>query len=506
MDPIQTEHHIEPHTFILFGATGDLAKRKLYPALYRLFQRGLLPKAFALINVARSHYTSETFRNYIRSSIVECTADSLIDEKQFAAFSNHLYFCSIDVNQETDFTTLSTLVHSIEQQQHISNRLFYLAMAPDFFATVAFRLRDSGLSKAQGWQRVVIEKPFGHDYDSAEILNSQLRQVFAEEDIYRIDHYLGKEMVQNIEVIRFANSIFEPVWNNRNIESVQITSSEQVGVEERAQYYEHAGALSDMVQNHMLQMVMMIAMEPPSRLKTEAIRDEKVKLLRSLHRYDVDEVRQYVVRGQYVKGIISGQTVPGYTEEHHVAKTSTTETFIAAKLFIDNFRWAGVPFYIRTGKRMAVKATEIVIQFKNLPKYLYFNQDGRLEPNLLVIRINPGEGMYLRLNAKRPGEEGDIIPITMDFSHEGDQTQEAYERLLFDAMRGDSTFFTRWDEVSLAWKFTDSIAHAFATGTIPLHLYPAGTLGPSAADVLLAQEDYHWWPIQGQRNFIEEGE
>ncbi|GMA49632.1 glucose-6-phosphate 1-dehydrogenase [Alicyclobacillus contaminans] len=488
-----------PHTFILFGATGDLAHRKLFPALYSLYMDKLMPEQFAVVGVARTDFDDAHFRDEVRSAI-EKFGRIKPDKTTFAKFVERFFYKSVDVNNPEDFRKLKERVEQVEKQLDLpKQRLFYLAMAPNFFGTVALSLKSSGLSEVDGWRRLIIEKPFGRDLESARVLNNELRQVFEEEEIYRIDHYLGKEMVQNIEVIRFANSIFEPLWNNRSIANVQITSSEVVGVEDRASYYEKSGALRDMVQNHMLQMVMMVAMEPPSRLNMEAIRDEKVKVLRSLRRYTLDEVMGNVVRGQYTAGTINGKPVKGYREEPNVAPNSSTETFVAARLYIDNFRWAGVPFYIRTGKHMAAKATEIVIQFRDLPKDMYFNQNGQLGPNLLRIRVNPQEGMSLLLNAKQPGTDETVVPVSMEFSQSVTNSPEAYERLLLDAMQGDSTFFTRWDEVSLAWKFVDPIAEAFHTHAVPLHQYAAGSWGPKAAEQLLHADGNAWWPVHGQQ-------
>ncbi|MCL6548319.1 MAG: glucose-6-phosphate dehydrogenase [Alicyclobacillus sp.] len=491
-----------PQVFILFGATGDLAQRKLYPALYSLYQDNLLPDPFAIIGVARSRMDDGQFRSFVRESVGKHgrkPSEAPGDTGGWPDFAERFFYRSVDVNRSEDFQELRQLLDQVGAQAGaLANRVFYLAMAPEFFGKVALQLKEHGLLDTRGFKRLIIEKPFGHDLASAHELNGELYQVFDESEIFRIDHYLGKEMVQNIEVIRFANSIFEPVWNNRSIANVQITSSETVGVEDRAGYYETAGALRDMVQNHMLQMVMMVAMEPPSRLRTEAIRDEKVKVLRSLRRYSADEAARHVVRGQYGPGRVLGEPVPGYREEKGVKPDSHTETFVAARLFIDNFRWAGVPFYIRTGKRMALKSTEIVIQFRNMPEHLYFNEDGRLGPNLLVIRINPVEGMYLQLNAKRPGTEGGVVPVAMEFSQPRDSSPEAYERLLYDAMRGDSTYFTRWDEVSLAWKLVDPMAEAFADNRVPLHAYPAGSWGPEAARALPSQDGFSWWPVYGE--------
>ncbi len=487
------------HTFVLFGATGDLAKRKLYPAIYSLYRRNLFADRWLVLGVARRPHTDESFQAEIRKSIEMYGRMTITDEEDWANFVLRFHYQSVHVDSDDDFTAMNNTIISLEQKESLpGNRVFYLAMAPEFFGEAALRLKKCGLLAGSGFKRLIIEKPFGHDHASAQQLNDQLRQVFEEDQIYRIDHYLGKEMVQNIEVLRFANSIFEPIWDNRSIANVQITSSETVGVEDRAGYYEQSGALRDMVQNHILQMVMMIAMEPPSRLKTEAIRDEKVKVLRSLRRYKPEEVLEHVVHAQYSQGVNGGKEVPGYTDEPGVDKSSQTETFIAAELFIDNFRWAGVPFYIRTGKRMDTKATEIVIQFKDMPEHLYFNHNGGLGPNLLVIRVNPVEGMYLQLNAKRPGSDGSVIPVAMEFSQESDVTPEAYERLLHDTMRGDSTFFTRWDEVSLAWKFVDPLAETFRNQTDSMESYAAGSSGPLSADELLKKRGFQWWPVFGQ--------
>lgn len=501
MNEIHTIEGLAPeHTLVLFGATGDLARRKLYPALYHMHMRDMLPERVSIVGTARRALSDEAFVSEVRQALLTYGKLSEQDLVGFPAFAKRLHYQAVHADRKVDYTTLHERVRELERDGRTPNRLFYLAMAPEFFGDVALSIAACGLSQSPGFCRLIIEKPFGRDFETAQALNEQLRQAFAEEDIYRIDHYLGKEMVQNIEVIRFANSMFEPLWNNRSIANVQITSSETVGVEDRASYYEGSGALRDMVQNHMLQMVMMIAMEPPSRLKTEAIRDEKVKVLRSLRRYGPHDVKENVVRGQYTAGVKSaeGQTLPGYRQEHGVNAASQTETFVAARLFIDNFRWAGVPFYLRTGKRMALKSTEIVIQFRDMPRDLYFNRDGQLGPNLLVIRVNPAEGMYMQLNAKKPGTEGSVVPIAMEFSQDADNAPEAYERLLYDAMRGDSTFFTRWDEVSLAWKFVDPIAEAFREGAAPLETYEAGTWGPDLANALVEKDGYRWWPVYGK--------
>lgn len=489
--------------FFIFGATGDLARRKLFPAIYSLFREGKLSERFAVIGLARRPRTNEQFRDDVKHSIEEFARYKSEKDPNWERFAEHFHYMSLDINKLEQFQQLRTVAEQLDAKFDIGgNRLFYLALAPELFGSVSFNLRDGGLLETEGWRRLVIEKPFGYDLPSAEKLNEQIRQVFQEEEVYRIDHYLGKEMVQNIEVVRFANAFFEPLWNNKYIANIQITLSETVGVEERGGYYDHAGALRDMGQNHMLQMITMMAMEPPSRMEPEDIRDEKVKVLRSLRVFhSPEEVARHVVRGQYDTGEMKGKPVPGYRDEEGVPDDSATETYFAAKVFVDNFRWAGVPFYIRTGKRLPVKTTEVVVEFKNMPDNVYFSRKTKLEPNLLVFRVNPTEGIYLKMNAKQPGSQWGIVPIAMDFCQScevGINTPEAYERLLYDAARGDSTYFTRWDEVALAWRFVDRIESAWRDHSSELHPYPAGTWGPEAAQRLLAEDGFKWWPVNGQ--------
>jgi glucose-6-phosphate 1-dehydrogenase len=492
----------------LFGATGDLASRKLFPAIYSLYREKKLSGKFAVVGLARRPRTNEQFREDVMASIREFSRyKKAPDDPDWADFAERFEYMPLDINNVDAFRSLRDKADSLEKKFGIAgNRLFYLALAPDLFGNVAHHLKEGGLLETDGWHRLVIEKPFGYDLPSAEKLNAEICKVFKENEIYRIDHYLGKEMVQNIDVVRFTNAIFEPLWNNKYIANVQITLSETVGVEERGGYYDHSGALRDMGQNHMLQMVTMLAMEAPSLLHPEAIRDEKVKVLRSLRFYDSEEeVRHHVVRGQYVEGTVKGKTVPAYRSEDSVDPLSGTETYFAAKVFVDNFRWAGVPFYVRTGKRLPVKTTEVVVEFKGIPDNVYLAKKTQLQPNLLVFRVNPMEGIYIKINAKEPGSENTIIPVAMDFCQScqvGLNTPEAYERLLYDAARGDSTYFTRWDEVALAWEYVDRIKAAWAKGDQDLHPYPAGTWGPQEAFELLNREGHHWWPINGQ----EEGE
>ncbi len=489
--------------FYIFGATGDLAKRKLFPAFYSLYREGKLGDNFAVVGLARRPRTNEQFREDVKNSIQDFARYKNTDEAEWEKFAQRFEYMSLDINNVAGFHELNTLTAKLDEKyQTGGNRLFYLALAPELFGNVSYNLSEGGLLQTEGWHRLVIEKPFGYDLPSAERLNGQLRQVFEEKDIYRIDHYLGKEMVQNIEFVRFANAFFEPLWNNKYIANIQITLSETVGVEERGGYYDHSGALRDMGQNHMLQMLMMMAMEPPSRLHPEDIRDEKVKVLRSLRLFeDGKDVRSNVIRGQYASGSAKGKALPAYREEDSVNPQSTTETYFAARVHVDNFRWAGVPFYIRTGKRLPVKTTEVVVEFKNIPNNVYLAKKHELEPNLLVFRVNPMEGIYLKMNAKQPGSEGVIVPVAMDFCQScqiGINTPEAYERLLYDATRGDSTYFTRWDEVALAWSYVDRIAAAWGEQTDDLKHYPAGSWGPEEAAKLLSDDGFKWWPINGQ--------
>ncbi|MBH0156051.1 glucose-6-phosphate dehydrogenase [Fictibacillus sp. 5RED26] len=489
-------HSIPNASIVLFGATGDLAHRKLFPALYQLYQKGHMKENFSVVGVSRKEFSHEEFQTEVISAIHEHAqgADQQIVEK----FASHFYYLKMDVSSSSSYHELEELLNVLDRDyQTNGNRLYYLAMAPRFFGTIPTFLKSEGITNTEGWQRIVIEKPFGNDLPSATKLNEEIQQSFNENDIYRIDHYLGKEMVQNIQVIRFGNAIFESIWNNKYIDSVQITSSETLGVEDRAAYYEKSGALLDMVQNHMLQMVMMVAMEPPGELKPEHIRDEKVKVLRSLRFFNEEEVKKNVIRGQYSEGTMNGKQVPRYLNEDNVDPESKTETFVAAKLFIDNFRWTGVPFYIRTGKRMAVKSTEIVIQFKQGPMALYHANTENYQPNLLRIHVQPDEGVSLTLNAKPKGDTPDLLPIDMTYNNNNTaemNSPEAYEKLLHDCLLGNSTYFTRWDEVALSWDFIDRITKSWAEGTgAPITNYPSGSMGPIEADELLKADGHSWW-------------
>lgn len=483
----------QPTLIVLFGASGDLAERKLYPALYEIYKKNG-NKPFVVIGCARRPWDHDQFRAFVESSLRE-TLDT-----ESKGFLQRFFYYPLDVNHTDAYHELRDLVEQLDRDYHLKgNRLFYLALAPEYFSTVTLNLKEAHLTETNGWKRLIIEKPFGKDLTSAKALNDDICKVFMEDEIYRIDHYLGKEMVQNIQVIRFANPIFESIWNNRYIANIQITASETIGVGERAGYYDRTGALLDMVQNHILQMVALTAMEPPSRLETEDIRDEKVKVLRSIRPVTAECVADQIVRGQYTRGLLAnGERAIAYREEDGIAHNSDTETFIAAKLYIDNFRWSGVPFYIRTGKRLKTKSTQIIVQFKNAPLNPYLRTFNGEEPNLLAIHVQPDEGLTLKLNAKRFTEKWDTMPVTLDFCNncsKEDYGSDAYERLINDCMHGDSTNFTRWDEVALSWEYVDGIIRAWREKPIPLNFYEAGSMGPYESDQLLKKDGCEWWPL-----------
>ena len=487
--------HKPKAVIVIFGATGDLAKRKLFPSIYRLHQNGNIDEEFAVVGVGRRPWTNDIFRENVEKSL----ENDSVSKENIAAFTSHFYYHPFDVTEPSSYQALGTLISELENKyQTDGNRIFYLAMAPEYFGPIANHVKESGLKDGAGWSRLVIEKPFGHNLETAKELNNEIRAAFSEEQIYRIDHYLGKEMVQNIEVIRFANGIFEHLWNNRFISNIQVTSSESLGVEERARYYDHSGATRDMVQNHMLQMVALLAMEPPIKLTTDEIRSEKIKVLRALRPIEPEQVDDHFVRGQYGEGTLHDETVPGYREEANELAASNTETFVSGRIMIDNYRWAGVPFYIRTGKRMTEKSTKIVVEFKDIPMNLYYEKKDDKHPNLLVINIQPDEGITLHLNAKKSGAGSFAQPIKLAYKNtgiDGVNTPEAYEKLLHDCMLGDATNFTHWDEVARSWEFVDSILNRWESETADFPNYAAGTMGPKASEQLLEKDGFHWWSI-----------
>jgi glucose-6-phosphate 1-dehydrogenase len=487
----------EPCTLVIFGATGDLTHRKLIPALYNLAAEGALPPAINIIGFARREKSSDEFRSELEASARKFSRTAL-NEDLWKSFAASITYHQSSFDDLEGYKSLATAMEEADQQHGTrGNRLYYLAVAPDQFPVILANVRESGLSSAKegSWSRVIVEKPFGTDLKSAQALNTLVNEVFAESDTYRIDHYLGKETAQNIMVMRFANSIFESLWNSNHIDHVQITAVEPLGVEGRAGYYDKSGAMRDMVQNHLLQLLTLTAMEPPTSLGADAIRDEKVKVLRSLRPLKGDDVFKHVVRAQYTAGLINGQPVPGYREAEGVPQGSTTETYVALQVNIDNWRWAGVPFFIRTAKRMPKGGSEIAITFKSVPKVLFNQKDENLEQNVLVIRIQPDEGISLRMSAKRPGSSLRIEQVKMDFHYGtsfGKATPEAYERLLLDAMSGDATLFARRDEVEEAWAFVDAIEEAWKTRSDDLAFHSAGSWGPSEATALAARHGVIW--------------
>ena len=489
----------QPCTIVIFGATGDLTHRKLVPALYNLAADGELPPAVAVIGFARRPKTDEEFRSELEEAVRKFSRQAVRDDI-WKNFAQSLFYHQSEFADLTGYKTLAERLEKIDAERGTrGNRLFYLAVAPDQFEPILKNLKAVGLNKARegSWARIIVEKPFGTDLASARELNRVVSDAFSEEQTYRIDHFLGKETAQNILVLRFANAIFEPLWNTRYIDHVQITAAETLGVEGRAGYYDKAGALRDMVQNHLLQLLCLIGLEPPTDLSADAIRDEKVKVVRSLRRIAGPKVAADGVRGQYSAGAINGQPVVGYREEKGVDPKSMTETFVALRLKIDNWRWADVPVYLRVGKRLPKSGTEISVHFKNAPPVLFNKERVALDQNVLVIRIQPDEGISLRMQAKIPGTSLRIEPVKMDFHYGtsfGKASPEAYERLLLDAMSGDATLFARRDEVEQAWAFIDSIEEAWhAPKDAPeLYFYPAGSWGPDAADELLARDGRTW--------------
>jgi glucose-6-phosphate 1-dehydrogenase len=489
----------EPCSLVIFGASGDLMKRKLMPAVYSLMHEGLLPPYFTMIGVLRRDYSVEKFRAEMKQAVTQFCRYP-INADVWASLEERIDLVQGDFSKQETFDKLkAALDRSDEKFGTKGNRMFYLSTAPSQFAIITELLKKARVTEGAGWNRVVVEKPFGTDFASARDLNSHLHNLFEEEEIYRIDHYLGKETVQNLLVLRFANGIFEPIWKNQNIDHIQITVAETLGVGTRAGYYEESGAVRDMMQNHMMQLLALVAMEPPINLTAQQVRDEKVKVLRALRPIHEKDVPNVTVNAQYTKGILHGEGVKGYREEDNVSQTSVTETYAAVKLFIDNWRWEGVPFYLRHGKRMAKSGTEIAVYFKKAPGILFHAADSEtpIEHNALIIRIQPDEGISLRIEEKVPGQNIHIQSVKMDFkfgSEFGGSSPEAYERLILDAMIGDATLFIRHDEAEQSWIFFDPILAFWKKNTDPKYMptYSAATWGPKEADQLLLKDGYHW--------------
>jgi len=491
---------VEPCSIVIFGASGDLTSRKLIPALYHLHQQGLLPKDFRIIGFARSEKTDESWREELNGALTSLARSRPVDTSDWAGFASHVHYCRGDIDQVSSFKKLKDMVSGFGAGPLSSNLLFYLAISPSHFGHAVAQLCHAGLicrDDPNGWQRVVVEKPFGHDLASARALNHELTQHAHEHQIFRIDHYLGKETVQNLLTFRFSNAIFERLWTRDSVDHVQITVSESLGVGRRGGYYEEAGALRDMVQNHILQVMALIAMEPPVSLDAEPIRNEKVKLLESIRSIQPEQVSRMVVRGQYTEGRLRGEPQGAYRKERLVDPASSVETYAALKLHVDNWRWAGVPFYLRTGKCLPLSASEVRVQFRPPPHVLFAARCGpKLDANSITIRLQPNEGITMRMNGKVPGASMQIRPVRMHFSYDaefGAYTPEAYERLLLDALAGDATLFLRRDEVEAAWDFVDPIRAAWDGAPLKDdEFYAAGTWGPQPADELLARSGHTW--------------
>ena len=473
---------------VIFGASGDLNKRKLLPALYRLAYERRLPSTFSVIGTSRSELSDDAFRGAMRQAVKQFLEDSPFDEDLWNAFAQNLHFVAGDLGDAGLYTALRNKLAALGR----ANVLFYLSIQPSFYGPVADAIGAAGLSQggAGGWRRIVIEKPFGRDLDSARALNERIHRNFPEDAVYRIDHYLGKETVQNVLAFRFGNGIFEPVWNRRYVNHVQITAAESIGVEGRGGYYQEAGALRDMIQNHLLQVTATIAMEPSAVYEPDAVRDERAKLLRSIRILTPEQVPRYAVAGQY----------KGFRQEPGVDAGSTTDTYAAATFFIENWRWAGVPFYMRTGKKLPKRATEIAIQFNTAPHAL-FTPDGTspdgatMRPNLLILRIQPEEGISLRFLSKLPGSGMRLRPVSMDFNYGssfGERSPSAYETLLVDALTGDATLYTRQDMVEASWRAVQPILDDWAARKFDFPNYEPGTWGPAAADEMLARQGHAW--------------
>jgi glucose-6-phosphate 1-dehydrogenase len=488
-----------PAAVVIFGASGDLTKRKLGPALFNLAHQRLLPPETAIIGFARTEMTDDEFRANIRAGIDAHSRVEVTDESVWNGFATRLRYVAGSFDDAAAFTKLATLLAELDTTMGTAgNRLYYLATAPEFFPMIAENLGRAGLSEehAGKFARIIVEKPFGADLASARKLNDQLGQTFRERQVYRIDHYLGKETVQNLLVFRFGNAIFEPIWNRRYVDHVQITVSEDIGVERRGGYYDQNGALRDIMQNHLMQVLALVAMEPPARFDAREVRDEKVKVLRAIPAFDEDSATQWALRGQYTAGWVGGERAPAYRQEYGVDAASTTETYVSMRVEIDNWRWAGTPFYLRTGKRLPRRATEVAIQFKPAP-HLPFASTAveELDANLLKLRIQPDEGASLTFVAKVPGPQIDLRPVNMDFAYGTSflrSSPDAYERLLLDCLLGDATLFIRWDEVERAWEIMDPLVERWKRDDEGLALYDAGSWGPAEADARLEREGRTW--------------
>src|ERR1700704_1231100 len=489
----------EPVSVVLFGASGDLAKRKVIPAMYDLAVHNSLGPRYAIVGFSRTAMSDESFRETAGDAAKSISEVGPIDPKTWSEFAANLYYQEGEYGNAEDFKKLAQRLDDLSAEKKLGgNRLFYLSTPPEVYPHIVEQLGHAGLAKPaspDAWVRIIIEKPFGRDLASARELNKKVLCVFDEQQVYRIDHYLGKDTVQNLLVLRFSNGIFEPLWNRNYVDHVQITAAETLGVERRGGFYETAGALRDMIQSHVLQLTSLVAVEPPASFDATAVRNEKLKVLQSIRPFDLEMVAQDVVRGQYAPGKIADKPVLGYRQEPNVNPASKTETFVAAKLLIDNWRWAGVPFYLRTGKRLAKRTTEIMIQFRRAPHIVF--REKEIEPNRLILNIQPDEGISVSFGAKRPGTEMSIGNVTMNFCYReafGEATRSAYATLLNDCVRGDATLFDRGDSVEAAWSLVDPILDVWSaakSATVPQ--YPAGSWGPRESDLLLERDGRQWY-------------
>jgi glucose-6-phosphate 1-dehydrogenase len=486
-----------PCALVIFGASGDLAKRKLIPAIYELARQKMLSENFVLVGYSRSEMTDDAYRQECREAVQKFARTKPVDEAVWKRIENATFYVRGDYGAEPDHARLQETLAKYDQKFGTAgNRLFYLSTPPNTFAPIIEALGKNKGANPKTWERIIIEKPFGRDLASAKALNALLHKYFSEEQVFRIDHYLGKETVQNLMVMRFANSIFEPIWNYKYIDHVQITVSETLGVGTRGGYYDKSGALRDMVQNHLFQLMALVAMEPPAALDAVSIRDEKVKVYKSVRRLGLEHVEQFTVRGQYGAGEAAGQKTAGYRKEKDVPADSRTETFAALKLFVDNWRWSGMPFYLRTGKFLPEKLSEIVVRFRSPPLTLFQKQcEAPVFPNDLVIRVQPDEGISWRLNGKVPGGQMNIQPVALDFFYKTTfhvEPPEAYERLILDAMLGDQTLFIRGDEAEAAWAVIDPIEQGWAESKQPPQEYAPGSWGPKRAMELIELDGRSW--------------
>jgi glucose-6-phosphate 1-dehydrogenase len=487
----------EAFSLVIFGASGDLTQRKLIPALWTVFAARTLPEPFTIVGTGRTELSDDAFREKMRESVKEFARFKIPSDQVWQRFAANLFYIAGDPTGPEIYARLRQRLEEVERARGgPANRLYYLSTPPSLYDDITVQLGTAGLAAEEGgWTRIIIEKPFGHDLASAQELNTLVTRVFQEEQVYRIDHYLGKETVQNILALRFANGIFEPLWNRNHVAEVQLTVAERVGVEGRGGYYEESGALRDMIQNHLLQVACLVAMEPPVTFDARAVRDEKSKVMQAVRPIDPARVDASALRAQYAAGFVNHRQVPGYLQEKGVKPDSTTETYAALRLQIDTWRWAGVPFYLQTGKRMEKRVSEIVIRFHRTPHLIFRRGSVSVDPNLLVIRVQPDEGIALIVDAKEPGPDLKISPVTLDFKyHEvfGGEPPEAYERLLLDAIHGDATLYSRGDWIEQAWRLTQPILDHWSNTPGPLPQYDAGSWGPAEADAFIARDGGTW--------------